>query len=213
MTSTNITENITNTGKTETKLNEVFVSIDIEASGRRPDKNSIISIGYCIGGLDGKTISKDRISLKPQEKSEFDKNTLNEFWSKQLDKLKIFQDESLDIIDGLEKFMKIVNDLEDKYKRVHILCDNPAFDIHFIDYYLAKYLDKQPLSYTKNNKFRSIMTAHKYIFRTFDKFTYDKTKHEDEMKKYKINKDHYPENDAEYNYYYLISLINIIGDK
>jgi hypothetical protein len=133
-------------------MQTVILAIDIETTGPNFVKNGIISIGYCAGYLDGNVILKNRISLDISCK-EFDSNCENNFWKEHQALLKTLKKESVGIIKGLTKFISDIDDLDSKYNLI-IISDFPLYDIGFINYYLAQYINRAPLQHkfgdTKN---------------------------------------------------------------
>jgi DNA polymerase III epsilon subunit-like protein len=184
----------------------ILCSIDIETSGPNIIKNGIISIGYCIGSLHGKLLIKKRINMKLDDDCTFDNDTLQNFWMKHLPILEKLRENQVSPKDGMTEFTKDIDEYDSKYKLV-IISDNVSFDISFVNYYLAKYLDRKPLSYKLNKYYRSIYDTDSYSRGILNQ-SYDNLNVKDYelIKKYKItiksNKEqaHYPDDDAYYIY-------------
>lgn len=181
-----------------------FLAIDIETTGPYYIKNHIMAIGYVFLDSDGNVLMKKRISL------EFDDTTFTyqcfKFWSRgnNMDKVKQFKKDAVDVKSGLWEF---VNDLNafNLYCNTIIVSDNPLFDIGFINYYLEKYIEHEPIHmidghycpiHDLKSYLRSIcktelpltcrnVSVH-YYCQVLNIYTFD------------IQHDHFPENDAEF---------------
>ena len=101
--------------------------------------------------------------------------------------------------------MKVINYLDENFQLI-IISDCATFDIGFINYYLAKYLDRKPLTYDYKDNFRPVYDSDSYN-RGVVKATYRNIYTNDIqiMKKLKFNVsktgvNHMPEDDAEYIY-------------
>jgi DNA polymerase III epsilon subunit-like protein len=184
----------------------ILCSIDIETSGPNMIKNGILSIGICAGTINGTIIIKKRFDLKLDDNITFDKNTFDNFWKKNLRVLNEIQQNPIDSKNGITQFINLIDKLDKEYV-VIIISDCVTFDIGFINYYLAKYLDRNPLTYKFSTEFRPVYDTDSYA-RGFLKKDYKNiyTLDTDIMKKLNIqisiNKklQHLPEVDAEYNY-------------
>lgn len=148
--------------KTTKSKQKVLFAIDVKTNGPNYTTNSIISIGYCYGTLGGKVMMNERINLKYNPNT-FDEWTYNKFWKKHLDKLDVLKENVVSVEEGMKKFIKIIDDLEDKYN-VIILSDNPVFDIGWINHYLRQVLYRGPLYYKKDGQsFRFIYDTDCFI--------------------------------------------------
>jgi hypothetical protein len=184
----------------------LICSIDIETSGPQIIKNGIISLGYCIGSLHGKTLVKKRINMKLDDNHTFDEDTYNKFWLKHIDILDKLKENQVDPKTGMNEFIKDVDEYDSKYKLI-IVSDNPSFDLAFVNYYLAKYLDRKPLTYKLNSYYRPVYDTDSYSRGVMNQ-TYDNIRVNDLdlIKKFRLtitsNKDqsHYPDDDAFYIY-------------
>ena len=59
-----------------------YLSVDIEADGPSPYKNSMLSFGVTLLTKDKKILSKWEWNLRPLEGHEADPKTMKEFWQK-----------------------------------------------------------------------------------------------------------------------------------
>ncbi len=183
----------------------LLCAIDIETSGPQLIKNGILSIGICAGTISGNIVLKKRIDIKLEEDQIFDKHTYDNFWIKNLNVLEIIKKNAIAPRDAMIEFMKIINYLDENYQLI-IISDCITFDIGFINYYLAKYLDRKPLTYDYKDTFRPVYDSDSYN-RGVVKATYRNIYTNDiqimkklnfTVKKNGIN--HMPEDDAEYIY-------------
>ena len=183
----------------------LLCALDIETSGPKLIKNGILSIGICAGTVSGNILVKKRIDLKLEEDQTFDKDTYDNFWKKNLNVLEKIKKDAINPKDAMIEFMKIINNLDSNYQLI-IISDCVSFDIGFINYYLAKYLDRKPLTYDYKDSFRPVYDTDSYS-RGVVKETYRNifTNDVQVMKqlKFSIKKtgvNHMPEDDAEYIY-------------
>ena len=183
----------------------LLCAIDIETSGPKLIKNGILSIGICAGTVSGNIIVKKRIDLKLEDDQTFDKNTYDNFWINNINVLETIKKDAINPKDAMIDFMKIINYLDENYQLI-IISDCITFDIGFINYYLAKYLDRKPLTYDYKENFRPVYDSDSYN-RGVVKATYRNIYTNDiqimkklnfSVKKNGIN--HMPEDDAEYIY-------------
>ena len=183
----------------------LLCAIDIETSGPKLIKNGILSIGICAGTVSGNIIVKKRIDLKLEDDQTFDKNTYDNFWINNINVLETIKKDAINPKDAMIEFMKIINYLDENYQLI-IISDCITFDIGFINYYLAKYLDRKPLTYDYKENFRPVYDSDSYN-RGVVKATYRNIYTNDiqimkklnfSVKKNGIN--HMPEDDAEYIY-------------
>lgn len=189
-----------------------ILAVDIETTGSNMVKNAIIAIGYFLGDEHGNEIAKKRITMKYSE-DQWEVRCWSTFWVHYQDKLEILKQNAVTPYEGIAEFVKDLYAFEDKYT-VHIITDNPSFDISFLNYYIAMYLDSMPLNYTKNSKYRQIYDIDSYS-RGVMNIKYNKSHLGDQevIDKYKINvdkstHDHLPENDAKYIYNFHMGLLN-----
>jgi hypothetical protein len=169
----------------------MFLTIDIETSGPSVLQNGILAIGYCLGNIHGEVLVKKRIDVKLEDHHTFDKLCLTGFWNKPGPKkvLKTIQTDPISPLCAIREFANDVDMLDAKYK-VSIVCDNPSFDLYFINYYLESYMNRKPLNYKFGNQYRGIVDSNSYLKGYLGK-SYYKTK----MRYGSHN--HFPENDAE----------------
>jgi hypothetical protein len=180
-------------------------AIDIETSGPNLIKNGILSIGVCAGSIQGNIIIKKRFDIKLDQNQEYDKDTYEQFWSKNLEVLYEINKSPMNPLDGITEFIKLIDNLDEKYKLI-IISDCVSFDIGFINYYLAKYLNRKPLTYDYKGVFRPIYDTDSFS-RGVVGASYNKIYTDDNriMKKlnFTVKKNslsHMPDNDAEYIY-------------
>lgn len=191
----------------------VFVAIDIEKTGSYLIQNPIISVGFFIGDIEGKTISSHKFNIavrwpiyinddsEIESYGDFERRCWVEFWSK-LDKKilnKCLQNptpEKPEIV--WQNISRFLNELEEKYpdKKIKFLTDNASFDIASIDYALEKYCGRAPMRYSSTGKYRSVISADD-MFDMLPNLIQDKYKKEiDEI----VIHDHDPVHDAQFIY-------------
>lgn len=188
-----------------------ILSIDLETTGASVHKNGILSIGYCVGKSKYEILHKGRLSMHI-DTYDFEQRCIDQFWSKNKDVLNKLITESRPIVEQMEKFSKMVDELDDQYE-VHIISDNVQFDIGFLNVYYAKYLNRNPISYTAKGEYRAIYDTDSYS-RGLLKMDYTNPWVYDSVliEKYKLtieNKQtHYPDDDAAYIYEFHVKLID-----
>lgn len=176
----------------------MYLSIDIETSGPCFINNGIIAIGYCIGDENGFTLVKNRIHMKLHTDHSFDDDCERNFWNKNENLLTEFKKNEQSPKKGISKFIKVVDDLDLKYDNLIILCDNPSFDVGFLNFYISSYLKRRPLNFKfGNDVYRPVIDTNSFIKGVIGRNIY-------QFKRYiaiknKLKYDHLPDNDAEVN--------------
>lgn len=138
----------------------LIFSLDIETSGAKYTKHGILSIGWCAGRTDG-TFDSGQINMSLPEGTDFEQKCWEEFWSKNISTLQKLKEGAVSPVEGIKNFISILDGYEQDYD-VMIITDNPSFDIGFINYYLATYLDRNPLTYDSFEKYRPIFDTDCY---------------------------------------------------
>jgi hypothetical protein len=205
----------------EVKKKRAILFPDIETSGPQKSKHAMIALGWCLGFEDGTIIDSGYLCFKMDDTQSFDKDTKSNFWDKNKELLDKFLLESKDTMSQISLFAHKLDEWDTKYD-LHIVSDNPVFDVAWIDYYFDKYLDRKPLSYKLNmsnrENYRSIFDSDSYA-RGVLHMGYNKAKINDKivMQKFGFNVDnqytHRPDQDAKYLFLYHIGLINTIRTK
>jgi len=183
----------------------LLCAIDIETSGPKLIKNGILSIGICAGTISGNIIVKKRIDVELEDEQDYDKDTYDNFWIKNLDILNEIKKRPLKPKVAVGELMKIIDYLDENFQLI-IISDCVSFDVGFINYYLAKYLDRKPLTYNYKGDFRPVYDSDSYN-RGVIKASYKQIYTNDNiiMRKLKFEirqngSKHMPDDDAEYIY-------------
>lgn len=116
--------------------NEIFVSVDIEASGPIPGKYSMLSIGACVTSSPSKQFSS---YLKPIS-NEFIPAAI-EVTGLSLEKLR---DDGLEPIEAMRRFKTWVDSLMTEGEAVVFVGFNASFDWSFVNYYFHQFLSENP---------------------------------------------------------------------
>ncbi len=183
----------------------ILCAIDIESTGPNILKNGIISIGYCIGNIIGEIYLKKRINLKLDDNISFDPEFFC-FWNKHISILELLKVNQITPKEAMEQF---INDIDkfDSIGKLIIISDNITFDLGFLNYYLAKYLDRLPLTYRLGKEFRPVYDIDSYARGILQQDYKSIWTHDLELEtrfKFKIKRNidliHTPDNDAEYIY-------------
>lgn len=193
---------------------EIF-AFDIETNGCLIGTNELIAVGYVFGDANGNINEKGRIEFKVE--TEFEPRCYEEFWKTRMELYNELQKNALPAKEATALLASIIDEHEKK-NPIRPITDFAAFDTNWINFYFAKYLDRKPLHYTHDGKFRPIYDTDSYA-RGVTMMDYSNPWVNDEelIKKHdleiKAKKDHYPENDAEYIYELHIKLVNIFSKK
>ena len=189
----------------------VLVAVDDEGTGSRMSVNGMVAIGWYIGHITGEKIDKGRISLALGPR-QFELRCVEQYWAAkdkdgkqpQMEQLKVFQKEAVDPKVGMQKFIDMIDKLEDKFELAFI-SDNPAYDFGFINHYLDVYLNRGPLSVKKDQtSYRPLYDIASFALEYTVKkangasLVFDTRKYIAHMTRIDAeNHDHWPENDAE----------------
>jgi hypothetical protein len=190
-------------------MTELILSADIETTGGFLAENEIVSLGYVFGDFSGNVVKKNRISFYYDEKK-VEQRCMREYWSDHAGQLEMFRREAIDPETGIKKFMQDLTEYE-KSHDVIILTDNSAFDVAFLNIYIRKYAgpDCRILQY-QGDRYRGVYDILELVMeRSPDKFIYDKKNSKNAVSKItSVSHDHWPENDAEFNYRKCLALIS-----
>ncbi|MCF5049896.1 3'-5' exonuclease [Pseudomonas simiae] len=115
---------------------EIFVSVDIEASGPIPGKYSMLSIGACLTSN-----PKEQFSCYLKPISEEFVSAALEVTGLSLDKLR---KEGLEPAEAMSKFKAWVESLTGADRSVVFVGFNASFDWSFVNYYFHQYLGENP---------------------------------------------------------------------
>ena len=182
------------------ELAELF--IDIETSGSNQEQNILLSIGWYLTFPQNPNLKpvKKRVSMNADGTTRnFDVNCQMQFWNKHPTVLSTLVLESTTIELGMREFVNDLDSYDSKYE-VTIFCDNPAFDIGFINTYLAMYMKRGPLSTLYGNQatYRPIVDTDSFIDGV--KIVLG-TSYRQYAPPQGVQHNHYPDDDAENNYF------------
>lgn len=188
---------------------KVIFSFDVEARGQGPMRHGILSIGVCVGdAATERVLEKARFDFRPLSPNQsFEQRSLDEFWSKNESLRETLERNAKDAIQQTIAFRQLL-DKWDSAADVYLVCDNPAFDATFINYYLdmanlPKLLYK---GYSQNGKleYRSVHDADSYgrgyFKQGIDEVWFSNADAAKEWGASAEGHDHMPENDAEVIY-------------
>lgn len=180
----------------------LLIAVDIEASGASMTRHKVMSIGVFVAEFndkkpDGyKEIDKRRFNFLIDYEHDFEPRCVEEFWSKYPEQLEACKIDAKDPKIMWREFADYIDSYEKKYK-VKFLSDNPSFDIAWIDYAYDTILDRLPMRFTTDKKFRSVCNAGN-VYETAVEVFLDKEKAESLTTYVYANScnDHNPINDA-----------------
>lgn len=119
---------------------EVFVSVDIEASGPIPGEYSLLTIGACDAFDDTQTFE---CKLKPTTR-----NAIPEALAVTGLSLDVLEQEGLTPVEAMQSFYDWVQYIAKTDGTPVFVGFNAAFDWSFINYYFHRYLGKNPFGFT-----------------------------------------------------------------
>ena len=130
------------------------VAFDVEAKGDRIT-DPVIEIGLA-WGTSPKDIQKMSLCLDYKSVA-FQERCFNEFWSKQTENLKRIEAAAKDPKEQLALLVKTMEGFEQKFAKIKLVSDNPAYDIAKIDYALFSVLQRfLGIRYDSKGNYRSI---------------------------------------------------------
>lgn len=196
-------------------------AIDIETDGPRADENNMLSIGVCLGDLDGNVITCRRFDMKPVSGRYAEKETMNTFWVHHKDVLEAIRKDASEVKHGLAAFEYTLDKADNDYD-LRILTDNPSFDIAFINAYFEQYFTRLPLNYRhgKRDDYRPVFDTDSFnraaIAQPHDSAW---TSDANVMERLGIDPasicaaDHLPENDAKRIYQLHVAVLKALAKK
>lgn len=122
----------------DTSPSELYISVDIEASGPIPEKYSMLSLGACL--VDDLN-SHFYIELKPINEN-FEPRAL-EVCNLSMKELEI---NGAEAVDAMCRFSDWLRDVKDRRKMRHMIFVglNASFDWQFVNWYFHRYLGENP---------------------------------------------------------------------
>lgn len=112
----------------------VIIAVDIEGRGPSAVRNGIVSIGLCVYIPSKRNWEKHHINILPYPGQTMDEKCKAEFWDKQGDLLTVLQHQAT----TPNVAMNMFRDYIDQWPNVYLICDAPAYDFYFINYYLDR---------------------------------------------------------------------------
>ena len=169
-----------------------FIGIDIETTGASMANNYIIALGACAVDADGKELDRFYAALLPPSAHHtFEQRCMDEFWSKQMDKLHRYQSDGQDPTVVMSTFNIWIR----QWKNPVFITDFPEFDIGWINLYLALYADALPLYMI--NGFRPAINADDIYRGNLNSGGWNTTRRIADKYNYKIlDETHHPTEDA-----------------
>jgi hypothetical protein len=135
----------------------MIIAIDIEGRGPSAIRNGIVSIGVAVATKDGKLVEKRRFDILPYPRQTMDSKCFNEFWSKQGDLLHLLESHATSPSVAMASFRGFI----DQWSEVYLICDTPAYDFSFINYYLDN--ESLPLlQFDRDGNFRATHDGDSY---------------------------------------------------
>ncbi len=199
-------------------IERMLFSIDIEVNGPRMSKNGILTIGYCVGKLDGTKILQKWISVDLEDRV-FDPACMV-FFDTFPDILDELRHDPKPIKEALHEFLTDLRTFQRQYD-VFIISDYPTFDIGWLNYYLSHYLDEYPLEYILGDpkRYRPVYGTDDHV-RGVVKMDYTTEWVSDSVVREQLNftlpkeiqATHNPMDDATYTFYQHVSVLKAISE-
>jgi len=123
-----------------TKTSELFISVDIEASGPVPGEYSMLSIGACVVSTPEKAFSCE---LKPITEK-FDEAAMAVLGRTVED----YEKSGLDPSAAMLAFAEWVENVRQVHETVVFVGFNAPFDWSFVNYYFHRFLGENPFGFT-----------------------------------------------------------------
>jgi hypothetical protein len=188
----------------------VIIAIDIEARGMGMFQHGIMSIGVCVGSaIEDRVLEKRRFDMRPLDGQSLEPRCWEEFWCKNQKQYAALTANAKDAMEQIVAFRNFINYWDDSAPSTYLVCDNPAFDFAFINYYLDRAM-LPALSYTMDAQYRPLHDSDSYGRGVLKKPASDQWISNTELLQVigqgaspiDLNShDHMPENDAEVIYH------------
>lgn len=149
-----------------------YLSVDAEVGGQLVGIHPLLQFGMVLMDEDENLVFKKDYYFQPPNYNpqegvtsfykSFDPNCLNDFWlSKNPALLEIIFQNAKPIQEAIHDFIIDFEALESQYHLI-IVCDNPALDYGFINFYLSVYAQHRPLNIDSESNFRILYDARSY---------------------------------------------------
>jgi len=129
------------------------LAIDIEKLGDYQDAH-IVAIGFCFGDVAGNVIERKAWYISMGEHDKIEERCKREFWDKNQGLLEHFLSKGRPASIVYGEIAEWLKELEEKYPKIVILSDNPAYDLGGFDHLMQKYTGRLPLRYTTAHGYR-----------------------------------------------------------
>lgn len=183
-----------------------LLAIDIETGGPQASRHPLIAIGTCVRDVTG--YKEKRIFRLPFHEALFDIDCVREFWSKHqdiLDKITALP------VSTIQDVANYIDSVDKAHSDLAIVSDNPAYDIGFINHYYDVQLNRKPLQYRYDGKYRIIVDKDSYMWammpESAEPWIYDTAAGKKFGFYIEANHDHMPNNDAEHILDVLVNLM------
>lgn len=130
-------------------MEHVVIAFDLEGSGQYVHANPIVEIGAVVKSMDtGDTI--ERFACMGQCRlDQFEKRCEDEFWNKKDPdkKRRKMYPTATPQPEMWKLFRDFLKRIYEKFEKVDLVCDNPAYDAMFVTMGMQRYLDGKDLHY------------------------------------------------------------------
>lgn len=146
---------------------EIFFSLDIEADGPIPLRNSMLSFACVAFSDDGRVLDKFERNLNPLPEATQDQRTMEEFWAKEQEAWNYCTSNTVDPESGMRDFVDWVKSMPEG-QRVAV-CMPSGFDYMFIYVYLMAFAGESPFSFSCIDMKTYVAASRKQAYRNSGK--------------------------------------------
>lgn len=190
-----------------------YICFDVEARGKSKERNGLIAVGAVVANSDGQVMARLLWKIQPLQGQQMDEKCYSEFWSKNAETLQTLTSGDLwEPSNFAVNFRQFLDDWDKYFGGLYLLCDNPAFDAAYIDYYLDKF-QLSPMQYDVNGNYRLVHDSDEYArgyLKTKDQWiSSDKVMKDLDLKPFHVDGvPHMPDYDAEKILKFHLALLN-----
>ena len=145
---------------------ETYISVDIEADGPIPGKNSLLSIGAVAFSRTGVELSDFGINLRPLVDAAQDLSTM-QWWAKHPEAYAFTKKNAVLASDGMQIFRRWV----ERHERPVFVAYPAGFDFTFVHWYFHRFLAHDPFGFQALDMKTYAMALMGSEFRDTDKST------------------------------------------
>lgn len=152
---------------------EYVLAWDIEKSGPRTDKHSMLALGAVVVRVADNYVppgGEFRVFIEMEKGHDFSEVCRRDYWYNWKDfpmnenVLKAIKTHGLEPADAIRQFADWLDTQERTYKSLALVTDNPASDACWVSHYFQKYLDRNPMIHPFGNEVKYRRLHHSNVF-------------------------------------------------